>query len=241
MSARVLPKDKRWAIYVLRDPTTNRVRYVGFTSDPKRRLRSHITQASSPKFPVNVWVAKLLRNGARPTFQIIEEGIGGEWSERERFYIASYRQQQTDLLNLSDGGYSDIPSASRARAGLKLKTRYFSPEHRKKISEAKQGMTYAKWSDQAYVNHREAMALRCGEKMNLTEAERRRRAEAIKNAPRAWETATAEQKAEIAGKIGASVKTVWAKLTDEQRQQRIANISAGMRHQPRLTENRSST
>jgi predicted GIY-YIG superfamily endonuclease len=62
-----------WHIYVLLDPLSNLVRYVGKTKNVKNRLVKHMCpsklKASNHK---NNWIKNLLKNKLKPNLLIIE-------------------------------------------------------------------------------------------------------------------------------------------------------------------------
>jgi len=95
-----------WVIYVLKDPRNMKVRYVGFTCQlVERRLSLHLSEAR--RIPNRnhrtKWIASLLSNGLRPMIEIIESGVGPQWGEVEKRWIALYRSSG-HLVNSTDGG-----------------------------------------------------------------------------------------------------------------------------------------
>jgi hypothetical protein len=144
MATATLPEDRAWVIYALRDPRNGDTRYIGFTSRlrPRERLRHHISASNNPRTPVHSWIKTLIAAGVKPEFIILETGFGPTWADRERAFIAEFRARGHRLLNLSEGGESpNVSPEARKRAGQKLRNRYFSPDHRRRISEAKKGST----------------------------------------------------------------------------------------------------
>ncbi len=95
-----------WVIYVLKDPRTQAVRYVGFTSkNPARRLRAHIEKAAREggRTLKHKWLASLAECGLAPDLEIAESGVGDTWAEAERRWIAHYRANGARLVNVTDG------------------------------------------------------------------------------------------------------------------------------------------
>jgi hypothetical protein len=90
------------SIYVLRDPDTDAVRYVGKTKmRPEMRLIEHRNS------PVNEKMAEWLQSlgHRKPAMQIIEEVTPAyNWPPRERFWIEYFRSRGCDLLNVQPGG-----------------------------------------------------------------------------------------------------------------------------------------
>jgi len=114
------------AIYALCEYPSWRPRYVGKTVQYLHdRHKAHIRDAKrGGTRPVNYWLRKQIANGKRLAIKLIEYvGPETDWAERERYWIATYRSKQPDLLNLTDGG--------EGLAGHK-----FTAEHRLKIADA---------------------------------------------------------------------------------------------------------
>jgi len=102
----------RHYIYILKDPDTYDIKYVGETSDTLARLKGHIylykgTQKCK-------WTKNLLEDGKFPILEVIEETDIDKKSDRERYWIMFYEQQGYNLLNMKRGGV-------REGSGRKLK------------------------------------------------------------------------------------------------------------------------
>jgi len=93
-------------IYVLKDPTTNEVRYVGKANHPKKRYSKHIrdVERHDPTSHKHFWIRKLLRNNQKPLLEVIETIDMSEWKERECYWIGKYRSEGIRLTNSTDGG-----------------------------------------------------------------------------------------------------------------------------------------
>lgn len=96
---------RRWWIYVLEDPRTGEVRYVGKTCNPHSRLRYHCKASSlqSNSHRSN-WIRGLLADGVRPAFRVIDAGMGTGHGLAERAWIREYRRRGARLVNSTDGG-----------------------------------------------------------------------------------------------------------------------------------------
>ena len=84
-------------IYKLIDPITDEVRYIGRTTDPEERLRSHIYQTNGNTDKDN-WIIGLREVGKYPTMEIIET-VTHDGGARERHWIKSYLAKDTPLFN----------------------------------------------------------------------------------------------------------------------------------------------
>ncbi len=165
-----------WIIYTLKNPRTNEVRYVGWTSlGANRRLNLHI-QAAVGKIPTNhrtKWILSMLSAGLRPVMETVESGSGDGWAEAEQRWIAQFREKGARLTNGTDGGEGtlgvkrtpeQIERTMRGVRGKKMspehlakwhaaallanKGRKLSPEHRAKVAEAGRGRV---WSSESRI------------------------------------------------------------------------------------------
>lgn len=137
-------------IYGLRHPTTRVIRYVGKTEKGLNvRLKKHIEDAASSRYRhlrKSKWIAFLARNGLVPDIFVLQELSPEEdWRLAERRWIARFREDGLDLLNLTDGGdgvsgYVFTPElieksvAARRGRPSKLKGKKATPEARAKMS-----------------------------------------------------------------------------------------------------------
>lgn len=127
-----LAEGDRWVtIYALCEPIdkwrTGPVRYVGKTINVVwHRVRAHAYAAKrhAPRLPVHRWLRKHIEAG--DPFHIRHLEVlppGADWEGRERHWIAKFRDEGADLLNLTDGG--------EGLAGRRQTT-----DHRQKIAAA---------------------------------------------------------------------------------------------------------
>ena len=154
-------KKRRWYIYILKDPRTQEVRYVGWSYDVKKRICAHISTAPKTKSHKANWIKGLLFIGLNPIIEVVMFGnIEGGWKNAERVFIKHYKEKGCNLTNMTDGGEGTpgfFPSEetrkkmSTARIGRKqspeaiAKTLAFligrkkSPEHIAKLSSIRKG------------------------------------------------------------------------------------------------------
>lgn len=114
-------------IYVLKNPQTNNIHYVGRTLNEKTRYRQHIFLAKHKKNKdkKSSWIISILNKGLKPIMEIIEEVTESNAIEREMYWIRELRKT-CDLKNERDfieNGY------------------IFSEEARKKMSDSQKGNT----------------------------------------------------------------------------------------------------
>ena len=118
-SGGVIDEDRQWHIYSLSDPRTKKVRYVGWSTNPKYRVSAHLSAARHGRdgniHKIN-WLKQLMSMGLKPLLSILESGIGVKRQAAEKKWIALYRLREgVALLNLADGG-DGTPRRSHWRA-----------------------------------------------------------------------------------------------------------------------------
>lgn len=149
--------ERRWEIYVLVDPRTGNIRYVGVTHRTKIRLREHVSKAlNRGKTHRERWIVALAKEDLQPIHEVVDVGEGPGWGEREAFWIAYYRQHY-DLVNATDGG-EGLP-------GYKP-----SQELREKWSKQRRGVKYADGRRSGMLGRRHSEEAR----KRMSEAQRKR-------------------------------------------------------------------
>jgi hypothetical protein len=133
------------SIYTLADPRDGRTRYVGKTTNPKRRMENHTVPSRLQGICHRQnWIRQLRSAGLKPIFQIVEVvAVGGDWEEAERRWICLLREQGCDLVNTTPGGEGGATMTGR--------TRKHSAETRAKISASRRGISPV-WSDETKRN-----------------------------------------------------------------------------------------
>lgn len=125
-------------IYALVDPITEQVRYIGKSNNPRKRYNAHLTDTRFCKHKIN-WIKKLKEQSLVPVLQILEEVSQDTWQERERHWIAFYRQHGHDLINETDGGEGmngwEVTPEVRAKRSESLKGKVRTPETIAKLTE----------------------------------------------------------------------------------------------------------
>jgi hypothetical protein len=92
-----------WDVYLIRDPDTKEVVYVGRSFQVEERVKNHIWNARSKtgrKGPLQVWILNLLSIGKKPEFIIAQSNIpwelGAIW---ENAWMLTYYFRGAKLLN----------------------------------------------------------------------------------------------------------------------------------------------
>ncbi len=92
-----------WYIYSL-FADDEEVRYVGWTYNPKKRMRKHLHDAKWESRHRDCWIKGVLSRGGRVDFNILEMGTGDGWAAAEQKWIRILRADNFRLTNLTDGG-----------------------------------------------------------------------------------------------------------------------------------------
>ena len=106
------------------DPDDGEVRYVGKSVNVPQRFRDHINQAKNGYDDHKCrWIRRLLRKGKIPSWAIIDEVAANHWPDRERYWIAFYREEGHRLTNYAEGGegghkFSDITRHNMSQAHI---------------------------------------------------------------------------------------------------------------------------
>ena len=139
-------------LYTLADPRTGEVRYVGWTGDPKKRLRAHLTEARDTaswrgrNYKSN-WIRSLIRLGIKPSFRVVAllEADEARWAEIK--YIASLRMHGARLVNTTDGGEGmrgyKPSEETRRRLSEAQRGKHHTPESKAKLSAALCGRVFS--------------------------------------------------------------------------------------------------
>lgn len=93
---------KQVFIYVLIDPNTREVRYVGKTIWPTKRIFGHLKDSKNSH--KKNWVAALLSGNQKPIFEIVDMAGEHNWESVEKSYITAFRALGCKLTNLAEGG-----------------------------------------------------------------------------------------------------------------------------------------
>lgn len=91
-------------IYILRDPITKKIRYVGKTNNIKQRYKNHINKNRDKKTHKRNWINKLREKGKKPIIEIIDEANNTNWKEKEKYWIRYYLDKNCKLVNETNGG-----------------------------------------------------------------------------------------------------------------------------------------
>jgi group I intron endonuclease len=127
-------------IYLLRDPETLHVRYVGKTINTKVRFALHLAEKKGTH--KNNWLHSLKSRGLRPIFEVIEtieNSDDTDWQPREIYWISHYRSLGEPLTNLDGGGTGGRSRSeeTKEKMSLAMTGKRHTPESIEKIRIAK--------------------------------------------------------------------------------------------------------
>lgn len=92
-------------IYSLSNPITNEIFYIGRTKARlSARLSSHYYCSRHNSTPRDIYIASLIKHGLKPIIKVIEDVEEVIWREKEKYWIAYYRNINPNLTNLAEGG-----------------------------------------------------------------------------------------------------------------------------------------
>lgn len=117
-------------IYVLIDPITSKIRYIGrTTSDLKIRLNGHMSKARYGKTHKDNWIKGLLKLNLKPKIKLFKIVDGWDYSHKyEKTLITKSLNFGFNLVNLDDrgeGGINKVVSLEqKAKISQTLKNKY---------------------------------------------------------------------------------------------------------------------
>lgn len=89
-------------IYLLKDPRTNEVRYVGCSKNIQQRFKNHLNKARDLFTDKRKWLEELRTLKLKPLLEIIESVEDSNYLEREKYWIKYYREKGCNLTNTGD-------------------------------------------------------------------------------------------------------------------------------------------
>jgi hypothetical protein len=137
--------ERAITIYALIDPRTDGVRYVGKSVNVVQRYRIHCVARGNRHSAV--WIRSLRNVGLRPVLTILEVATEEMWEERERYWIAFYREQGCDLTNLTDGGEGMHGISPSAETRRKLSMAGLIAQNRPEAKAAARERMVARYAD----------------------------------------------------------------------------------------------
>ena len=142
-------------VYILIDPRSHEIRYVGITISIKKRLEGHLRPHPKDQSYRARWVRKLLRLGMKPRMRVLQELPKRSLGKAERYWIAHFKSLGCPLVNATLGGEDAFEfttevrekmsaSAKKRWAGmtaeerLTLQDKMMTPQQRRRAEEIRQ-------------------------------------------------------------------------------------------------------
>lgn len=91
-------------IYVLIDPRTNMIRYVGKANNVTQRYQAHLNRARKHQIHKKNWIEQLKREGLKPIIEVIDVVPIADWIFWETYWISQVKTWGFDLINYTSGG-----------------------------------------------------------------------------------------------------------------------------------------
>lgn len=130
-------------IYLLKHPITKEIKYVGKTSNLKRRYEQHIYISCKGKNHLANWLNSLKKENLKPEIESIDFVDKEVWKEKEIYWIAYYKQLGFKLCNHTIGGDGQNGAAlsdeTKQKMSLAHAGKVKSQEHRDNLSIAHTG------------------------------------------------------------------------------------------------------
>lgn len=130
-------------IYMLVDPLTNLVRYIGKANDIDVRFKEHIRKSKYSKTYKNNWINSLLKEGFEPIIEIIDIVSDNDWGFWEQFWIDQFKVWGFNLTNIANGGVGgNLGPIVNKKISNSLKGRTCTDETKNKLRNFRLGKTY---------------------------------------------------------------------------------------------------
>jgi group I intron endonuclease len=129
--------SKSHFVYLLKDPDTEEIRYVGKTSNLEQRYKYHINTTIKSKTHLGNWLACLAKENLKPIQTILfKTQTNEEASILERLAIKFFKYQGLNLTNIKLGGDGGpLPDETKRKISIARKGKPCPEEIKKRISE----------------------------------------------------------------------------------------------------------
>jgi hypothetical protein len=111
-------------IYVLIDPRTNKIRYVGKANNVNQRYAAHLNRARKHQIHKKNWIEQLKHEGLKPIIEVIDIVPIEDWVFWETYWISQIKTWGFDLINYTSGGdgctFANQTSFKKGQGGKKV-------------------------------------------------------------------------------------------------------------------------
>lgn len=132
-------------IYLLKDPVTNEIRYVGKSSKGLTRPKKHLLPCYYNNkrmfhFPIYRWIRKLVKKGHLPIIEIFQTFSDSyHLNQAEIYWISYFKSAGSPLLNSTAGGDGVVGNKwteeQKKRLSEQRKNKIFSDEHKHNLKK----------------------------------------------------------------------------------------------------------
>jgi group I intron endonuclease len=199
-------------IYGLIDPKSNLLKYIGKTTNLKRRYQRHISERFLHDSYKDRWVRKLIENGDKPILILIDTTNKIEWQFWEKFYISYYKYIGCELTNGTNGG--DEPPSTKGRK--------HSEESKLKMSNTKKGKPIPWLNDGKKRSNQHRVNLSKSLKGRVSPNKNKKFSEHLKQ--KLSDSSTCKKKVKQIDKNGELIK-IWDSINIAQKTLQIRHIS----------------
>ena len=91
-------------IYILIDPETQQVRYVGKANNISQRYKAHLNRARKHQIHKLNWINSLKTKRLKPIIEVIDVVPIENWVFWETYWISQFKTWGFDLINYTNGG-----------------------------------------------------------------------------------------------------------------------------------------
>lgn len=91
-------------IYILIDPETQQVRYVGKANNISQRYKAHLNRARKHQIHKLNWISSLKNKGLKPIIEVVDIVLIEEWIFWENYWISQFKTWGFNLINYTNGG-----------------------------------------------------------------------------------------------------------------------------------------
>jgi hypothetical protein len=132
-------------IYVLIDPVSNDVRYVGKSNNPNRRLMVHCWHEMDCRAThKSRWIAILKKNDMYPILYVIDS-CKEDWKVKEKYWVDYFLSKGAPLTNIASGGNGGpIAVGDDVREKMRIANigKHHTEDACQRISESRKGMKF---------------------------------------------------------------------------------------------------
>lgn len=105
------------SIYGLFCPIDGKLKYVGKSGNPVRRLKDHMLDVRDMPVEKLLWVDEMKRKKLKPILEILDEVSVDNWQYWENFYIEYFKSLGIQLLNKRSGNGLTFANSKTFKVG----------------------------------------------------------------------------------------------------------------------------